>query len=247
MRQDERANVESELKAHILAIHKAHPYYGYPRMTVALSKNGYHINHKKTYRLMRALGIKSVIRKKRRYFGKVASIVHPNRLAREFKSDAPGMKLVTDITYLPFANQFYYLSAVQDLYHNEIVGYRLSNRNDLQLVLDTLDDVRKKTDVQGAIIHSDQGFQYTSAVYNKRLDEFGMVGSHSRKGNCLDNACIESFFSHLKSETLYINHYTTEQELLQAIERYIDFYNNERFQKKLGHLSPVQYREKMAA
>lgn len=216
-------------------------------MTIALRKTGYRINHKRTYRLMKLLKITSVIRKKRRYFGKTASVTYPNLLARNFKSDAPGRKLVTDITYLPLANRFYYLSVVQDLYHNEIVGYRLSNRNDLQLVLETLDEVRKKTDVQGTVIHSDQGFQYTSAAYNKRLKEFGMVGSHSRKGNCLDNACIESFFSHLKTETLYINHYTTEEQLLQAINRYIQFYNNERFQKKLGHLSPVQYREKMAA
>ncbi|NDI34054.1 DDE-type integrase/transposase/recombinase [Chengkuizengella sediminis] len=86
------------------------------------------------------------------------------------------------------------------MYNNEIVAWKLSNRNDFKLVQDTLEEVHKKRNVYGTIIHSDQGFQYTSKQNNKRLQDLGMIGSHSRKGNCLDNACIESFFSHFKTE-----------------------------------------------
>lgn len=246
-RESIKEREEQEIKEHILAIHKLRPYFGYLRMVVALNHEGYHVNHKRVYRIMKELGIQSVIRKKRRYFGRQPSVIQPNRLVRNFKATTPSHKLATDITYLPFNGQFFYLSAIQDLYNNEIVAYHISERNDLKLVLDTINKVSKKIDVTETIIHSDQGFQYTSSSYNKRLEELGILGSHSRKGNCLDNACIESFFSHLKSEMLYITKYTSVEELYQAIDEYIRFYNSERFQKKLSHLSPIQYREKMAA
>ncbi|UOG06681.1 DDE-type integrase/transposase/recombinase, partial [Bacillus altitudinis] len=92
---------------------------------------------------------------------------------------------------------FYYLSAIQDLYNNEIVAWKLSKRNDLELVMETLENLTSLRDVKGALFHSDQGFQYTTKAYQKRLENVGLKGSHSRRGNCLDNACIESFFSHL--------------------------------------------------
>ncbi|XEQ95410.1 IS3 family transposase ISBth8 [Sporomusa paucivorans] len=251
LRQHKNASVkqqkEQELKEHIVAIHQLRPYFGYLRMVIALAHEGFHVNHKRVYRIMKELGIQSMIRKKRRYFGKQPSVVQPNRLERDFKATAPGQKLVTDITYLPFNGQFFYLSAIQDLFNNEIVAYEISARNDLKLVLNTIDKLSKKLDVNETIIHSDQGFQYTSSSYNKRLEELGALGSHSRKGNCLDNACIESFFSHLKTEMLYITKYTSVEELYQGIDNYICFYNSERFQKRLNHLSPIQYREKMAA
>lgn len=236
-----------EIKKHILAIHKLRPYYGYLRIVIALSYEGYNVNHKRVYRLMKELGIQAVIRKKRRYFGGESSFVQPNRLDRNFKATAPNQKLATDVTYIPFNNQNLYLSVIQDLYHNEIVAYQLSDRNDVKLVIDTISKLDKKTDGTETIIHSDQGFQYTSILYNNRLEELGLLGSHSRKGNCLDNACIESFFSHLKTEMLYLNKYMTLEELYQAIDDYIEFYNNERFQKRLNYFSPVQYKEAMAA
>lgn len=100
----------------------------------------------------------------------------------------------------------------------------------------------QKRGVRGTILYSDQGFQYTSHAYNKRLLDLGIIGSHSRKGNCHDNACIESFFSHFKSEMLYLNHFKTEADLIQAIEEYIYFYNYKRFQKRLNHRAPIEYR-----
>ncbi|CAK7058753.1 MAG: IS3 family transposase ISBth8 [Desulfovibrio sp.] len=233
-----------ELIEHILAIHSIRPYYGYRRMAIALKREGLKVNHKRVYRLMRISGIQSVIRKKRRYFGRSGSIVFPDLLGRNFSAFFPGRKLATDITYLPTTEGFLYLSAVQDLCNNEIVAYAISSRNDLHLVFATLD---KLSAIPGAVLHSDQGFQYTHKSYKERLGMLQLQGSHSRKGNCLDNACMESFFSHLKTEAFAKQKVRGKDETKLLIEEHIRFYNTERFQKRLGQLSPVEYREKLAA
>jgi transposase InsO family protein len=242
-----REQEEQILKEHMMAIHQKRPYFGYPRMQMALRKEGFFVNHKRVYRLMKELNISAIIRKKRRYFGKTSSVVFPNQLNRQFHAEEPNRIYVTDITYIRLNDHFYYLSAVQDLYNNEIVAWKLSNRNDLQLVMDTVGEPGEQRDVHGAILHSDQGYQYTSKQYNKRLPQPGIKGSHSRRGNCLDNACIESFFSHLKTETSYFSQCQTEEELHQAITEYIWFYNHERFQKKLNQCAPVEFRNTLVA
>jgi hypothetical protein len=111
---------------------------------------------------MRKLDIRSVIRKKRRFFGKQASVVHPNRLDRQFHTQAPLRKLVTDITYIRVGDRFVYLSAILHLFNNEIVAWHLSEHNDLALVTNTVDLLGQKADLSGVLLHSDQGFQYTS-------------------------------------------------------------------------------------
>jgi transposase InsO family protein len=193
---------------------------------------------------MRKLGIQSIIRKKRRYFGKSGSVVFPDLLGRDFNVQFPGRKLATDITYLPTTDGFIYLSVAQDLFNNEIVAQAFSSRNDLALVLATL---AKLPAMPGAMLHSDQGFQYTHKSYQRRLSELHFQGSHSRKGNCLDNACVESFFSHLKTEAFVGKPALNKDETIALIEEHIHFYNTGRFQKRLGQLSPVEYREKLAA
>ncbi|MDM5186058.1 IS3 family transposase [Bacillus sp. DX4.1] len=105
----------------------------------------------------------------------------------------------------------------------------------------------RKRPIQDAILHSDQGFQYTSKNYSQCIKAYNMIGSHSRKGNCLDNACIESFFSHLKTETSYFSGCHSKEQLIQAIEKYIWFYNNKRFQKKLNQCAPIEYRNTLVA
>ncbi|MFQ3690271.1 IS3 family transposase (plasmid) [Bacillus tropicus] len=242
-----RLESDKQLKKVIQSIHLKHKEYGYPRMKIALEEEGYFINHKKVYRLMSELNIQSIIRKKRRFFKGNCSNTFPNVLNREFKDRQQNEALVTDITYLRFQEGFHYLSVVQDIYNNEVVSWKISKRNDNELVLDTIEMLAQKRDVRGTILHSDQGFQYTSHAYNKRLFDLGIIGSHSRKGNCHDNACIESFFSHFKSEMLYLNHFKTEADLIQAIEEYIYFYNYKRFQKRLNHRAPIEYRILMAA
>lgn len=243
----ERKQQERLLEEHIMAIHRLHPYFGYLRITVALKREGLHVNHKRVYRLMKKLSIRSVIRRKRRFFGKQASVVHPNRLERNFQSDAPLQKLVTDITYIRAGERFVYLSAIQDLYNNEVVAWHLSERNDLALVTHTVDKLTEKADLTSVLLHSDQGFQYTSKPFNRKLTNLGILGSHSRRGNCFDNACIESFFSHLKTEKIYLVHPQTFPDVERAIHEYVLFYNNERFQKKLNDRSPVEFREAVAA
>lgn len=216
-------------------------------MTIALRKEGFIVNHKKVYRLMKSMKVQAVIRKKRIFFGKETSVIYPNLLNQKFRAKEPNKIFVTDITYVPFQNRFYYLSVIQDIYNNEIIAWKISTRNDIKLVLDTLEEASKKRDMQGTILHSDQGFQYTSKQYNNRLKRVGIIGSHSRKGNCLDNACIESFFSHFKTEMLYLSKCKTEDELLQAIDQYMYFYNHQRFQKRLNQCSPVEFRKTLVA
>jgi transposase InsO family protein len=237
---------DKALKQHILEIHQAHKQYGYPRVKIALRDRGFMVNHKKVYRLMCELGVHSIIRKKCRVWKNRVSRVFNNVVDRQFSERAANEVFVTDITFLPAKNGFLYLSAVQDLYNNEIVAWKISKRNDLQLVLDTLDELTSKRNVYRSILHSDQGFQYTSIKYHQHIEQLGMIGSHSRKGNCHDNACIESFFSHFKSECLYLLHEDSDEAIIQAVEEYIYFYNYQRFQKRLNHLAPIEYRHQMA-
>jgi putative transposase len=238
-----RLDEDAVLKEHILAIHRIRPYFGYFRMRTALRKEGLIVNHKKVRRLMRELGIQSVIRKKRPFAGRKPSVLFPNVLNREFTAAATKEKLVTDITYVRVGHDFLYLSVVLDLYNNEVITWKLGERNDLELVLETV----KMLKAPGAILHSDQGFQYTTKKYAKQLDEQKFTGSHSRRGNCFDNACIESFFSHLKTEKLYLEKPNNAAEAERLISEYVTYYNQERFQKKLGDRSPVEFREAIAA
>ena len=242
-----RKKKDTLIKQCILEIHQTHKMYGYPRMKIALLDKGIHINHKKVYRLMCELGIQSIIRKKQRVWKNRVSRVFDNLVERKFKERLENEVFVTDITYLPSKNGFLYLSAIQDLYNNEIVAWKISTRNDLHLVLKTLDELTLKRNVYRSIIHSDQGFQYTSIKYHQTIEQLGMIGSHSRKGNCHDNACIESFFSHFKTECLYLLKDNSEEEIIRAVEQYIYFYNYKRFQKRLNHLAPIEYRYQMTA
>lgn len=238
-------SINEDLKSKIRAIHALRPIYGYRRMTTTLRRQGIHVNHKRIYRLMKQLGYQSTIRKRRKYFGRKGSCMFPNVLRRDFKSQNGYQKLVTDITFLPVDTGFLYLSAVQDLHNNEIISYEIGKRNTLDLVLKTVAPL-KAVISNDTVLHSDQGFQYTSKLYKQTLDDAGIQGSHSRKGNCLDNACIESFFSHLKTEAFPTGCILSERDTIVRVHEYINFYNTERFQKRLGQLSPVEFREKLA-
>jgi putative transposase len=133
-----------------------------------------------------------------------------------------------------------------DLYNNEIIAYEISRRNDLKLVTDTLKKAQKKRNVKGVLLHSDQGFQYTSHLFNKLLAKYKMKASMSRKGNCWDNACMESFFSQFKSECFHLHSFRSTEEVRDAVKEYTYFYNHQRFQKKLNNLSPYEFRTEAA-
>ncbi|MED1785429.1 IS3 family transposase [Brevibacillus fortis] len=225
--------------------------YGYRQIQLfLLQDHGVWINHKKVLRLMQDMRLRSRIRRKYRSHS-VSSTgrrVAENVLQREFYADAPNKKWVTDVTQYRVADTWLYLSAIKDLFNNEIVAYHRGARNDNQLVLRTFQKAFEKTkDVTGLIVHSDQGFQYTSHAYHDMLPKVGAQISMSRRGNCYDNASMESFFSHLKTEGLYPYDIRIVDEAQRRIEEYIQFYNHNRPQRKLKKLTPIEFRRQLSA
>lgn len=192
---------------------------------------------------MKELGIKSVIRKKRQSRTyKAPEIVRENILKRNFKATQPNEKWSIDVSYIPSKSiKFHYLCAIKDLYNNKIVGYSLSKFQDLEQVLTTIKETIKDKKLSNLVIHSDQGFQFTHKSYITLLESQGIKVSHSRRGKCLDNAPIECFFGHLKSELPYLYSLKTDEEILNAIQNYIKFYNEERIQVKLKGCSPNEF------
>ena len=220
--------------------------YGYRRMTIWLNHTyGIIVNNKRVRRVMKKAGLQSVVRKKRK-FKKDQGTIHKydNLLARNFYSSNPNDKMVTDVTYISTDRGNVFLSIVKDLFDNSIRGYCLSRNNDLKLVADTLKETFAdiKTDGENPILlHSDQGFQYTSRLYERLTAKYGIMPLMSRKGNCFDNAAAENFFSHLKSELINRVKLNDYGEAKKAIDDYIRYYNNERIQVKLK-MAPLEYR-----
>jgi transposase InsO family protein len=205
-------------------------------------------NHKRIYRLMKVAGIQSVIRKKKKaYKRSTPQHVAENVLNREFTAEKPNEKWVTDVTELKYgSSKKAYLSAIKDLYDGSIVSYVLGHSNNNKLVFKTLDQATKLLDGDHPLIHSDRGFQYTSHGFKRRIDKEEMSQSMSRVGRCIDNGPMESFWGTLKCEKYYLNQYETFEELSQAINEYIHFYNYNRYQKRLNGFSPMEYRAKAA-
>ncbi|RUT44626.1 IS3 family transposase [Paenibacillus anaericanus] len=211
------------------------------------------VNHKKVLRLMQELGIQAIIRRKYVHRTSHEAAVSDGRIAenllnRDFKADKPNLKWATDVTQYRVFDDKIYLSAIKDLWNNEIVGYHISRNNDNPLVLETFRKAfEKHKDVTGLIVHSDQGSQYTSHAYHDMLPQVGAQISMSRRGNCYDNASIESFFSHLKVEALYPYDIRSTDEAQRRIEEFIRFYNEDRAQRKLNKLTPVEYRNQLVS
>ncbi len=165
-----------------------------------------------------------------------------NIINRDWDTDTPLTKLTTDITYLPFGTCMLYLSTIMDTFNNEIIAYKISDHPDEQLVLGTLAQLPELG--EETILHSDQGSTYTSRKVFDECREKGIIRSMSRKGTPADNALIESFHSSLKSETFYINNEPigSNSIVIEMVDEYIQFWNNERILQKLGYQSPVEYR-----
>lgn len=232
------------LKARIREVYEHHRgRYGYRRITAALRQGGETVNHKTVQRLMQTLKLKSLVRPKkyRSYRGEQAKV--PNILSRQFQAQQPNQKWVTDVTEFNVRGEKLYLSPVLDLYNGEIVSYTLQQRPHFSLVSNMLKKALERLSEQEApLLHSDQGWQYHMTAYQRQLAERGLTQSMSRKGNCLDNAAMESFFGTLKSEFFYLNRFESIQQLQVGIRQYIHYYNHERIRTKLKGLSPVQYR-----
>lgn len=224
---------------------KHHERYGYRRMTIVVSKAlNQAINHKKILKIMNEESCFCKVRAKKykSYKGEMGRIAD-NIIDRQFHSIKPLQKLVTDVTEFKTDEGKLYLSPIMDLYNQEILAYSVSKSPNFYMIRDMMDQlIPQLTEDDQPILHSDQGWQYQQKMYQNILDEHHITQSMSRKGNCLDNAMIENFFGHLKSEYYHQYHFNTTHELIQGIHEYIDFYNNKRIKTKLKGLSPVDYR-----
>lgn len=171
-------------------------------------------------------------------------IIAPNLLARNFTASAPNQKWVTDITYIQYGSSTMYLSTIMDLFNNEIVAYKMYDHQQTPLVIDTLNEALKLRDYpEGIIIHSDQGSVYTSYAYQDLIKEKHAVSSMSRRGNCWDNAVIESFHSNIKSEEFqYVKFNSMHNiQVVEKVNEYMRYYNEDRILEKLGYLTPKEF------
>ena len=243
---------DADLKARIKEIFSHHKgRYGYRRITAQLHSEGIAVNHKKIKRIMRELNLYPVAARRHKYSsykGEVGKTA-PNRLKRKFNVNEPDKVWATDVTEFATEEGKLYLSPIKDLCTGEIISFDISASPNMDMVIGMLNAaLLVHPNHSGLMIHSDQGFQYQQAVFVNRLKEEGIIQSMSRKGNCLDNSKMETFFSTLKRE-MYYGHekeFKTRDQLKTAIEEFIDYYNNERIQMKLGYLPPLIFREKIA-
>lgn len=226
---------------------------GYRQMTITINRvHKVCYNKKRIRRLMQILGLKSVCRiKKRSYIPSTPETEAENVLNREFYADAPNEKWLTDVTefkyYIGTEIRKLYLSAILDLYDKRIVAYKISDSNNNQLVFDNFDEAVALNPDAHPLFHSDRGFQYTSITFYNKLQAAKMRQSMSRVGRCIDNGPMESFWGMLKSEMYYLQKFTDRDELILAIENYIHFYNNIRYQRRLCYMTPMEFHYAYAA
>ena len=224
---------------------------GYRQMCITVNRKKidelpHRVNVKRVRRIMRILGLKSVIRRKRPdYIKSTPEITAENVLKRDFKATVPFEKWLTDVTefkyYVGTEVRKLYLSAILDLYDRRIIAYKIGDSNNNELVFTTFDEARSLYPNAKPIFHSDRGFQYTNKVFHQKLLDAGMTQSMSRVGRCLDNAPMEGWWGILKSEMYYLKRFTSRESLVSSIEDYIHFYNTRRYQKRLNCMTPCEY------
>jgi len=248
----ERAREEMRLEVEIKAAHKrTRQTYGAERLQQDLAEHGVQVGICRIKRIRKKLGIRC---KQKRKFKVTTDSNHrlpvaENLLKRQFKVYKPNKVWVSDITYVPTDEGWLYLAGHKDLFNGEIVGYAMGERLSKHLVSQSLfKAVAAKRPAQGLIHHSDRGSQYCSYEYRGIMDGYGLRVSMSKKGDCFDNAPIESFWGILKQELIHHHHYRSRQEAVEDITEYIEiFYNRQRLQARLGYLSPVAYAQKYYA
>jgi len=239
---------DRELVKEIRKVHKiSRGTYGSPRITRALKKKGIVCGKNRVARLMHDNGITG--KTKRKYKATTNSKhnypVAENLINQNFNIDRPNQIWAADITYIPTDEGWLYLAAIEDLFQRKIVGWAMNSTMTRQLTLDALRQaVKRYRPPAGLIHHSDRGSQYASHEYQQALRDYQFITSMSRKGNCYDNACMESFFGTLKLELIYGNRFKTRAEARQAVFEYIEvFYNRIRLHSSLGYMSPLEYEQ----
>jgi putative transposase len=246
------AREESRLEVEIRAAHRlTRQTYGAERLQRDLWEHGIQAGICRIKRIRRKLGIRC---KQKRKFKATTDSRHKlpvaeNILGQQFKAAAPNKVWVSDITYVPTGEGWLYLAGHKDLFTGNIVGYAMGERLTRNLVIQSLfRAVAAKRPAEGLIHHSDRGSQYCSREYRNLLERFDLKASMSGKGNCYDNAPMESFWSMLKQELVHHRRYRTRLEAMRDITEYIEvFYNRQRLQAKLGFLSPVSYERRYYA
>lgn len=220
--------------------------YGSPRITMELRARGHKISRRYVELLMRLNGWRAVLKPVFRVQTTDSDHelpVAPNLLNQNFTVQEPNKVWVSDITYIRVGNSWMYLCVILDLANREVVGWQLAKRMDTRFVITTLvNAIGKRRPAPGLIFHSDRGSQYASYVFRRWLRRFGIVQSMSRRGNCYDNACAESFFHSLKVEAVYRNRYENEMRARARIFNYIEgFYNSVRRHSALNYESPKNW------
>ena len=243
-----RAQEEARLEIEIQAAHKrTRGVCGAEKLQQDMADNGIHSGVCRIKRIKRKLGLYCKQKKKFKVTtdSKHTLPVAENLLNQQFNSTSPNKAWVTDITYIPTEEGWLYLAGHKDLFNGEVVGYAMGDRITKNLVSESLfRAVAGKRPAKGLIHHSDRGSQYCAHEYREMLDQLGMKASMSRKGNCFDNAPMESFWGTIKSELVHHRRYRTRQEAIQEITEYIEiFYNRQRRQARLGYLSPAVYEQ----
>ncbi len=229
---------QERMKIVLEAFDRSRRTYGYRRIQIWIEREyAITINHKAVLRLMRKLNIRSVARQRNPYklihnrYGVIHS--YPNLLQQNFSSDRPNQKWGTDITYIRTQQGFVYLAIIKDFFDGTILGHALSKNNSTQMVLRAVRTAASALQSQsGVIMQSDRGTQFQSPAYRSLTEQCGIIPSMSRKGQCLDNAPTESFFSHLKEELIKHIKIKDFQEAVQIVDDYIHFYNHDRIQLK---------------
>jgi putative transposase len=219
--------------------------YGYRRMTAALKRQGYQVNHKRVVRLMHALQLVQPPRKRRVVYttnSKHGLRIYPN-LIHELQVSRLNQLWVADLTYIHLPEDFIYLAALLDAYSRRCIGWQLSRHLDSQLALDALNQaLRERHPPSGWIHHSDRGVQYASHAYVQRLQQAGAHISMSGKATPLDNAQAESFFKTVKVEEVYLHTYQTLEEAQQQLAHFLDeVYNQKRLHSSLGYQPPAEF------
>jgi putative transposase len=241
-RQQEEAMLEIAIQA---AHRKSRGAHGPAKLQRDLAEDGIKAGECRIRRIRKKLGIKCVQKKKYKATtdSKHTLPVAENILEQNFETAAPNQVWVTDITYIPTDEGWLYLAGHKDLFTGEVVGYAMSARMTKELVSRSLfQAVSLKRPDKGLIHHSDRGSQYCSYSYRRLLDQFGMLSSMSGKGNCYDNAPMESFWGVLKSELVHHRRFKTREDAVREITEYIEiFYNRQRRQQRLGYLSPAAF------
>ena len=218
-------------------LYTRYPFYGVRRLRQALRQEGYAVNHKRVHRLMQVMGLQAIYPRRSLSAGGEAHRVYPY-LLRDRKIDRPDQVWASDITYLPLLHGFVYLVAIMDWFSRYVLSWRIANTLDTAFCLEALEEALAQG--RPEMFNTDQGSQFTSADFTQRVEGAGVRMSMDGRGRCWDNIFIERLWRSLKYEDIYLKGYETVAEIRHGVDRYFDFYNQDRFHQALGYATPVQ-------